>query len=161
MRRQQRLTAQRKRLFLEELRRSGIVRRAAAAASPGARDAAKTFYNERDRSPTFAAAWDAALDAAIGDAEHTLLEVGSGRVVVEERTLRDGSVARRYANPDTRALQLYLAARCPEYRRQSVVEASVEARAKVETTRVTADLTNLSDEELAQLEQLLARGTGR
>lgn len=62
-----RLTDRRKRLFLGELARHGILVRAARAASPRASSrygAKQTFLDERDRDPKFAAQWQEAVEAA-------------------------------------------------------------------------------------------------
>lgn len=61
------LTNRRKRAFLAELARHGILVRAARAASPRASaryGAVQTFKDERDRDPEFAAQWDEAVEAA-------------------------------------------------------------------------------------------------
>ena len=61
------LTAKRKGIFLDELRRHGIVVEAARVASPHSRDrhgAASSFRDERNRDPEFAAAWDSAQETA-------------------------------------------------------------------------------------------------
>lgn len=64
---QTKLTERRKRLFLLELARHGIIVRAARAASPRASSqygAVRTFKDERDRDPEFAAKWAEAMEAA-------------------------------------------------------------------------------------------------
>lgn len=61
------LTERRKKLFLAELARHGILVRAARAASPRASSrygAKQTFLDERDRDPEFAAQWQEAVEAA-------------------------------------------------------------------------------------------------
>lgn len=61
------LTEARKRIFLEELRRHGVVAEAARVASPLAQSkngASKTFYAERHRDFLFAEAWDDAVEQA-------------------------------------------------------------------------------------------------
>lgn len=151
-----RLTKRRKEMFLNALRETGVVRRAVAAASPGARDAHQTFYEARDRDPVFRAQWDEALNSAIGDAEKALYDMGVTGVVEREQFDANGNVRNRVVRRDVRALQLYLAARVPEYRRQAVVEASVDAKVRA---KLAPDLTGLSDEDLAELERLLAKGS--
>lgn len=64
---QTKLTERRKRVFLAELARHGIIVRAARAASPRASSqygAVRTFKDERDRDPAFAAQWHEAVEAA-------------------------------------------------------------------------------------------------
>lgn len=61
------LTPRRKKLFLAELARHGILVRAARAASPRASSrygAKQTFLDERERDPEFAAQWQEAIEAA-------------------------------------------------------------------------------------------------
>jgi len=156
-----RLTKKRKEHFLATLRETGIVRRAAAAASPGAHDATRTFRDERDRNEAFSEQWDDALNAAIGDAERALWELGVEGVVEREQFDEAGNLRNRVVRRDVRALQLYLAARVPEYRRAQVVEANIDANAKVETQPKFPNVANLSDEELVQLERLVAKGMGK
>lgn len=72
---QTKLTDRRKRLFLAELARHGIIVRAARAASPRASSkygAVRTFKDERDRDPEFAAQWQEAVEAAEASIEHEL-----------------------------------------------------------------------------------------
>lgn len=67
------LTDRRKRMFLLELSRHGILVRAARAASPRASSrygAVQTFKDERDRAPEFAAQWQEAVEAAEASIEH-------------------------------------------------------------------------------------------
>lgn len=69
------LTDRRKRMFLAELARHGILVRAARAASPRASTrygAVQTFKDERERDPAFAAQWQEAVEAAKASIEHEL-----------------------------------------------------------------------------------------
>ncbi len=67
------LTEDRKRTFLAELARHGIVARAARAASPHSeRGCINSFRDERERDLEFAADWDEAMDAARGEVESEL-----------------------------------------------------------------------------------------
>ena len=53
-----RMTEDRKRVFVEQLRRHGVVSRAARSASPGARGAAvQSFRDELRRDSKFAVQW--------------------------------------------------------------------------------------------------------
>ena len=53
-----RMTEDRKRVFIEQLRRDGVATRAALAASPGSLGSCvQSFRDERDRDPRFAARW--------------------------------------------------------------------------------------------------------
>ena len=127
---------------------------------PGAKDAGKTFRDARGRDPAFAAAWEDALNAAIGDAEKSMWEMGVEGVVEREQFDEDGNLRNRVIKRDVRALQLYLAARVPEYRTQRVVEAKVDS--KVETSAAPPpDLSKLTDSEVTQLERLVAKGLNR
>ncbi|MBI1402474.1 MAG: hypothetical protein GC147_04610 [Porphyrobacter sp.] len=72
---QSKLTERRKRVFLAELARHGIIVRAARAASPRASSqygAVRTFKDERDRDEEFGRQWDEAMEAARADVEHEL-----------------------------------------------------------------------------------------
>lgn len=72
---QSKLTERRKRTFLAELARHGIIVRAARAASPrasGKYGAVRTFADERNRDAEFAAQWEEAMEAARADVEHEL-----------------------------------------------------------------------------------------
>ncbi|MBV1917558.1 MAG: hypothetical protein KUG65_05800 [Sphingomonadaceae bacterium] len=69
------LTDRRKKMFLSELARHGILVRAARAASPRASSrygAVQTFKDERARDEEFAAQWDEAMEAAQASVEHEL-----------------------------------------------------------------------------------------
>ena len=156
-----RLTKARKTEFLRVLRETGIVRRAAAAASPHGKGSFQTFYDERQRNPEFAAEWDSALDAAIGDVEAALRQSAMEGDVFEKFNSEGVLVSRQVRRPDVKAIQMFLSARCPEYRQQRVVEAKVDADVKVETKTAPADLSNLNDDELAQLERLVAKGLAK
>ena len=66
------LTDRRKKMFLAELARHGILVRAARAASPRASSqygAVQTFKDERTRDEEFAAQWDEAMQAAEASVE--------------------------------------------------------------------------------------------
>lgn len=72
---QSKLTERRKRVFLAELARHGIIVRAARAASPRASSqygAVRTFKDERDRDEEFARQWEEAMESAKADVEHEL-----------------------------------------------------------------------------------------
>jgi len=72
---QTKLTERRKKVFLAELARHGIIVRAARAASPrasGQYGAVRTFKDERDRDPEFAAQWQEAVEAAEAAIEHEI-----------------------------------------------------------------------------------------
>lgn len=69
------LTDRRKKVFLAELARHGILVRAARAASPRASSrygAVQTFKDERERDPDFARQWEEAMQAAEASIEHEL-----------------------------------------------------------------------------------------
>lgn len=72
---QTKLTDRRKKVFLAELARHGIIVRAARAASPrasGQYGAVRTFKDERERDPEFAQQWEEAMESAKADVEHEL-----------------------------------------------------------------------------------------
>lgn len=63
MGRQTKMTPERKQAFLDHLRLNGLVILAAKHATPNSPLGAKvSFYQERDRDPEFAAAWEEAID---------------------------------------------------------------------------------------------------
>ncbi|MBB5212617.1 hypothetical protein [Microbulbifer hydrolyticus] len=69
------ISEERKNIFLSELRRHGIVRRAAKAASPhadGTHFASASFYKLRARDHEFAAAWDDAQELAAAEVEYEI-----------------------------------------------------------------------------------------
>ncbi len=115
--------------FIENLHKCGVVRQAAAAAGIGQR----TAYDLRAADEEFAATWDDALAAAIGEVENSVREMACGYL---EREFFDneGRLKQRVFKRDVRAAQLYLAARLPEYRAAHKVE--VDATTK-NVTRVT------------------------
>src|SRR5690606_22746154 len=70
---EQPLTPERLEIFLAELRKHGVVARAARAASPHAKGSCVgPFFGERERNPAFRQSWDEALLEAAGNAEHEL-----------------------------------------------------------------------------------------
>ena len=119
------LTDRRKRLFLAELARHGILVRAARAASPRASSrygAVQTFKDERERDPEFAAQWQEAVEAAEASIEHELYRraqegweepIYGGRY--KEQIV--GTV-RKYSD---RLLELRARAMLPAYRETSAV----------------------------------------
>jgi len=119
------LTARRKKVFLAELARHGILVRAARAASPRASSrygAVQTFKDERERDEAFAAQWDEAVQAAEASIEHELYRraqegweepIFGGR----HREKIVGTV-RRYSD---RLLELRARALLPAYREISAV----------------------------------------
>lgn len=113
------LSAQRRRVFLDELARHGIVIRAARAASPhaGERAALKTFYNARERDPEFAEAWDNAIATATSVVESELHRraVEGYEEPVYQRGEKVGTV-RRYSD---RLLELRAKALLPHYRERA------------------------------------------
>lgn len=140
-----RLTAERKRIFLEHLARSGIVAEAARVASPHSMHGAiSTFRKERGRDHEFAQAWDEALDHAVG-----VLEAEAFRRAVEgwDEPTRFGPV-RKHSD---RLLELMLKARSPRYHERRRYE--VDAKSTVRSEPL--DLDQLSPRQQALLEELL------
>lgn len=153
MKRQQRMTRARKEAFLAALRETGVVARAIVSGGGGR----CTFYELRARDDTFREQWEEALSAAIGDAELALFQRGVHGVVEREQLDADGNLRCRVVRYDTPALLAWLAARDPAYRKRVDVDASLDARARVETRRAPPDLSGLTDEELRELERLAAK----
>ncbi len=118
--------------FIENLHKCGVVRQAAAAAGIGQR----TAYDLRKEDAEFSEQWDNALGAAIGEVEASLREMCVGYV---EREFYDdkGCLKQRVFKRDVKAIQLFLAARVPEYRAAHKIE--VDATIKnVTRTRVSS-----------------------
>ena len=138
----QRLTKDRKQLFLTELARTGVIAEAARIASPNSKaGAVSTFRTERTRDAEFAAAWDEALDHATGIIER---EVFRRAVEGWDEPTRFGPV-RKHSD---RLLELLAKAKSPQYRERRHYE--VEAR-----TEKKLDLSSLPPHKLALLKELL------
>lgn len=150
---QHRMTRARKEAFLAALRRTGVVRRAVDAAGGGW----SSFYDLRARDETFRAQWEDAVGAALGDAETALFRRGVEGVVEREQRDAEGNVRARVVKYDTPALLAWLAARDPAYRKRVDLDASVDAKARVETRRAAPDLSGLTEDELRELERLAAK----
>ena len=118
--------------FIENLHKCGVVRQAAAAAGIGQR----TAYDLRAADEEFAAAWDDALAAAIGEVENSVREMACGYL---EREFFDneGRIKQRVFKRDVRAAQLYLSARVPEYRAAHKVEVDANVKTKTRVPRVS------------------------
>jgi hypothetical protein len=126
-----RLTACRKKVFLAELARHGILVRAARAASPRASSqygAVQTFKDERGRDEEFAAQWDEAMQAAEASVEHELYrraqEGWDEPIFGGRHKERIVGTVRRYSD---RLLELRAKALLPAYRETS----SVSVRGRV------------------------------
>ena len=119
------LTARRKKVFLAELARHGILVRAARAASPRASSrygAVQTFKDERTRDEDFAAQWDEAMQAAEASVEHELYrraqEGWDEPIFGGRHKERIVGTVRRYSD---RLLELRAKALLPAYRETSSV----------------------------------------
>lgn len=124
------LTARRKKLFLAELARHGILVRAARAASPrasGRYGAKQTFLDERDRDPEFAAQWQEAMEAAEASIEHEIyrraMEGWEEPIFGGRHREQIVGTVRKYSD---RLLELRAKALLPAYRETSAV--SVNSR---------------------------------
>jgi len=122
---QSKLTERRKRVFLAELARHGIIVRAARAASPRASSkygAVRTFADERQRDADFASQWDEAMEAARADVEHELYrraqEGGEEPIYGGRHKEKIVGTVRRYSD---RLLELRAKALLPAYREISSV----------------------------------------
>jgi hypothetical protein len=95
-------SAERQRMFIEALAETGSVHGAAATARLSARGA----YKLRTRSPAFAAAWDAALQMAVGRLSAIAFDRAiSGRV---EQIYEDGTLVAEKKLPNDRLLMWLL-----------------------------------------------------
>ena len=122
------LTDRRKKVFLAELARHGILVRAARAASPRASSrygAVQTFKDERDRDPLFAAQWEEAVMAAEAAVEAEIFRRAQEGV---EEPIYGGrykekvvGTVRRYSD---RLLELRARALLPAYRETNAVAVS-------------------------------------
>ena len=98
-----RWSAERQRLFLEDLAETGSVHLAAA----GARLSARSAYRLRARSPAFATAWNAAQQIAVGRLSALAFDRAiHGRV---EQVFRDGELVAERRLPSDRLLTWLLA----------------------------------------------------
>lgn len=126
-----RLTERRKKMFLAELARHGILVRAARAASPRASSrfgAVQTFKDERNRDEAFAAQWDEAVQAAEASIEAEIFrraqEGWDEPIFGGRHKERIVGTVRRYSD---RLLELRARAMLPAYRDTS----SVSVRGRV------------------------------
>lgn len=152
------MTAARKRRFLEELARHGIVVEAARAVSPGAdpcRGAVRSFQDERNRDAHFSAQWDEALELGVAalerEAHRRAVEGWVERGVFDKTGRRVGDVV-RYSD---RLLEVMLKARRPEYRDRVDVSAQTTVHARVDV-RLSALVREMTREERDEMRQLLA-----
>lgn len=160
---QTKLTDARKTAFLEELELHGVVARAARAASPHSkRGCVQSFYDERERNPDFAGAWDEAVAQAMGAVEH---EIHRRAVEGWEEPIYGGRYketivgsTRKYSD---RLLELRARALLPAYRERKQVEldANVGLREKSKEEQAFSEaITKLTPEERQQLRALLSKG---
>ena len=119
------LTERRKKAFLLELSRHGILVRAARAASPrasGRYGAKQTFLDERDRDPEFAAQWQEAVEAAEASIEHEIyrraMEGWEEPIFGGRHREQIVGTVRKYSD---RLLELRAKALLPAYRETSAV----------------------------------------
>lgn len=159
------LTAKRKAVFLDELRRHGIVAEASRCASPHSRErhgAASTFRQERNKGPEFAALWDAAQEEA--DAK-LLMECRRRAVEGTDRGIfqKGGRVIDHDGEPATekvysdRLMELLLKARFPN---EFIERRAVEHSGNIDHTMVgmlitPADLLVLNLEQRDALQGVL------
>lgn len=137
--RKQRMTNERKEIFLAELGRTGVFAHAARAASPNSKHGAlNSFRAERERDPEFAAAWDEAIEVSTG--------------IIEQEAIRravngwdDGKV-QKYSD---RLMELILKRRDAAYHEHRKYE--VDAKTEVKPL----DLRSLPPHKLALLKELL------
>ena len=160
------LTAARKRTFLDELRRHGIVAEAARVASPHSRarhGAASTFRQERQRDPLFAADWDSAVeeaDARLLMEAHRRAVKGTERGIFQrgtQATTAEGKPATAVQYSD-RLMELLLKARFPnEFIERRAIEHSGHVGQDIRVLSITpADLIALNLEQRDHLRGILA-----
>ena len=156
-----RTTDEQKSKFIAVLRKTGIVRRAAAAASLGYR----TTYDLRAADSDFAAAWDDALAEAIGTAEETLRMIGVDGYTEREQFDKDGTLRSRVHRYDVKALHLFLAARDSRYSNSHKVELDANVKTKGRPARLSprrdmdlkAEFEKLDKEGLAAMDIILTQ----
>ena len=160
------LTAARKRAFLDELRRHGIVAESARVASPHSRarhGAASTFRQERQRDPQFAADWDSAVeeaDARLLMEAHRRAVEGTERGIFQrgtQATTSQGKPATEVQYSD-RLMELLLKARFPnEFIERRAIEHSGQVDHAMRGLMITpSDLLALSELHRDQLSGILA-----
>lgn len=157
------MTEERKAAFIEHLTEHGLVRMAARHASPHTKSGAHTvFYDERERDPEFAKAWDDAIEIneeqLINELKRRGIEgyeedvwgsggPGAGTVKVGTRTVYSDKLAELYARVHS--------ARVRQGLRQRVeLDATVESKPAIDMSKLTA-------EERTNLEKILASAAAR
>lgn len=125
------MTPERKQIFLRELRRHGIVRAAARAASPATDSptaCSSSFYRARNMDPEFAADWDNALAEAAADVE---LEIHRRAVEgYEEPVYQRGELVGTITRYSDRLLELRAKGLMPD--RYAVERKDVRLQGKIE-----------------------------
>lgn len=161
MARKKSITKRRRGLFLDKLAVSGNVSAAAVAGEISRR----AWYNLRDRDEEFAEAWDDAELAYLDSLEGVSIKRGVvGEIEKRPYTYynKDGSKETRFREVTTKSDQCLLAtlkARHPAYKdKRSLEHTSPDGSMTPE--RKTADYSNLSDDELAQLTALERKARG-
>ena len=149
------MTEERKQRFLDALRETGGLRRASALmASPHCKtgDGALSSYRRAmERDPDFKAAVEEAEQAGIAEMEREIVGLIRHGWVEQESPTHGPRLKR-----SERLMELWLKAKCPEYREANRIAADVRVERGVEL-----NLGELSDEQLAQLQtamDLLAQG---
>lgn len=125
------MTPERKQIFLRELRRHGIVRAAARAASPATDSptaCSSSFYRARNMDPEFAADWDNALAEAAADVE---LEIHRRAIEgYEEPVYQRGELVGTITRYSDRLLELRAKGLMPD--RYAVERKDVRLQGKIE-----------------------------
>jgi len=167
---EQSLTPERLEVFLAELRKHGVVARAARAASPHAKGSCVgPFFGERERNPPFRQSWDEALLEAAGNAEHELYR--RAQEGTDKPVFQRGQLVGHVREYSDRLLAQRVRALDPRYRETTKVD--VNAHATLDA-RVTVDLETMlrqlspeaqdalfvvvAEQEVAELRARLAAG---
>ncbi|MBR0553880.1 hypothetical protein [Stakelama marina] len=140
--------AVRKACFLEVLRQTGIVSRAAREAGL----ATSTLYTHRAKQAKFARDWDAAMDEALDEVEAQLIE--RARFGVEKPVYYRGEIVGNVRSYSDQLAMFLLKARRPEVydrlhggeARGPAMRTITDAAAKVEVLRRLDRLTDQSDD---------------
>ena len=136
-------------VFLRELAMHGIVQRAALAAADAAgrkvmsaRGAARAFYDERNRDPEFAQAWDDAVEEAGAAIESEIHRRGVDGFE-EQRIDSSGKihVYRRFSDPCLLALAR---ARLPAFRKSDVELTGRMEQVTAEDQKLAAEVRRLA-----------------
>lgn len=167
---EQPLTPERLEVFLAELRKHGVVARAARVASPNAKGSCVgPFFGERERNPAFRQSWDEALLEAAGNAEHELYR--RAQEGTDKPVFQRGQLVGHVREYSDRLLAQRVRALNPAYRETTKVDlnahATLEARVTVDLETTLRELSPeaqdalflvVAEQEVTELRTRLAAG---